>query len=426
MRWWQETDAGPLTSGMHPAGQHTPTQPAPPAYSAALRLLTLSAAALGALLGAGIAMTAFHYDGTHPINVFVVLGLTVALPGLLLIPTVLALLPLGPALERGLLSLSPLRAAASAIDQHLGMNLFAGPAAGHQYAKWFVISAAQWLAVAFYVGLVSVTLTLLVFTDLAFGWSSTISLSTDRVSGLAQVLATPWAAFAPGAVPSMELVEQSRFVRLADPPPDSVRLGGWWPFLFFCIVVYWLAPRMLVLILALLRRQVALRELLLTDPEVVGLLERLSHPIITPEARMPEATAPPAAPPLGQAPRDDGHPATGIIWNGAVDDTAAPALARAAGYVISGPCIAASSVAPRIEVPGGSDRLLILTKGWAPPMLEFHDFLEQLRADAPNATLIVVPANLDADGVDTADRDVWAASIAQAPTSRVLVAGGTG
>ena len=73
------------------------------------------------------------------------------------------------------------------------MNLFAGPAAaaGHQYAKWFVISAAQWLAVAFYVGLVSVTLTLLVFTDLAFGWSSTISLSTDRVSGLAQVLATP-------------------------------------------------------------------------------------------------------------------------------------------------------------------------------------------------------------------------------------------
>ena len=339
-----------------------------------------------------------------------------------------ALPPLGPALERGLLSLSPLRAAASAIDQHLGMNLFAGPAAaaGHQYAKWFVISAAQWLAVAFYVGLVSVTLTLLVFTDLAFGWSSTISLSTDRVSGLAQVLATPWAAFAPGAVPSMELVEQSRFVRLADPPPDSVRLGGWWPFLFFCIVVYWLAPRMLVLILALLRRQVALRELLLTDPEVVGLLERLSHPIITPEARMPEATAPPAAPPLGQAPRDDGHPATGIIWNGAVDDTAAPALARAAGYVISGPCIAASSVAPRIEVPGGSDRLLILTKGWEPPMLEFHDFLEQLRADAPNATLIVVPANLDADGVDTADRDVWAASIAQAPTSRVFVAGGTG
>ena len=59
-------------------------------------------------------------------------------------------------------------------------------------------------------------------------------------------------------------------------------------------------------------------------------------------------------------------------------------------------------------------------------MLEFHDFLEQLRADAPNATLIVVPANLDADGVDTADRDVWAASIAQAPTSRVFVAGGTG
>ena len=417
LHWWRAT-AG--ADGTAPKGM--------PRHGAALRLLTLSCGFVGVLLGVGVALTAFHYDGIHPINVFVVLGLTVAIPVLLLIPTLLALLPATTSIEAGLLSLSPVRVAAAAIDQHLGMNLFAGAAAGagRRYAKWFAIAASQWLAVAFYAGLLGCTMLLLIFTDLAFGWSSTVSLSAEAVTRFTAILALPWSALAPGAIPSPELIEQSRFVRMSDLAPGiAARLGDWWPFLFFSIVVYGFLPRVGLLALALWRRETALRGLLLNDPEVVGLLERLSHPLVTPEARIPETAAQPGPRTPEPAPDGHGQTALGLIWNDAVDDSGARLLAKTLGYGLAAPCLTATSSQPDVEVPGDSERILIVTKGWEPPMLEFHDFLTQLRAGAPTATLVVVPANLDANGIDAADYGVWSDSVARAPAGNVFVAGAT-
>ena len=90
LAWWRATGAGSA-----------------PRYGVAPRLLTIGGALVGLLLGVGVALTAFHYDGEHPINIFVVLGLTVALPGLLMLQTLLAALPLGATFEQGYFRSAP-------------------------------------------------------------------------------------------------------------------------------------------------------------------------------------------------------------------------------------------------------------------------------------------------------------------------------
>lgn len=397
-----------------------------PRYGAALGLLTTVAGLVGLLLGISVALTAFNYDGEYPINIFAVLGLTVALPGLLLLPTLLAALPLGAGIEQGLLSLSPVRAGMAAIDQYLGLNLIAGraAAAGREYARWFSIAASQWLAVAFFAGLLACILLMLIFTDLAFGWSSTVSLTTQGVVTFVQTLALPWASLAPGALPGTELIEQSRFVRMGTPPSSSsaAQLGNWWPFLFFSIAIYGLVPRLALLGFALWRRNASLRTLLLADPEVIGLLERMSHPLVTPEVRVPEAPTPAdATAPVPEAPTR-GTSAPGIVWNKATSEAAAGILAAQLGYTLT-ECTDAGSSITEIAIPV-AERLLIMTKGWEPPLLEFHDFLAALRS-ASDAKLVVIPVNLDGTGIDSADAQVWSASIARADTGDVFVAGAT-
>ncbi|MGD8417418.1 MAG: DUF2868 domain-containing protein, partial [Pseudomonadales bacterium] len=67
-------------------------------------------------------------------------------------------------------------------------------------------------------------------------------------------------------------------------------------------------------------------------------------------------------------------------------------------------------------------RVLIYTKGWEPPLLEFGDFLTGLRdALGPQPTFVVVPINTRADGVDPADREVWAGFLARHGDPRLYV-----
>src|SRR5690606_25499907 len=62
----------------------------------ARRLIGLGTVLVGAFAGASLALAAFQYDGTHPVNVVRVLALLVALPLALLVPTLLLLVPGGP------------------------------------------------------------------------------------------------------------------------------------------------------------------------------------------------------------------------------------------------------------------------------------------------------------------------------------------
>lgn len=135
---------------------------------------------------------------------------------------------------------------------------------------------------------------LLLFTDLAFGWSSTLMDDQQTILALANNVAAPWQWFWPAAVPDATLIEATRYVRIA-PAGDVAMAGDWWPFLMASLLFYNLMPR------ALLRGVLALQLRRLRGHEV--------------NVRAPQVTAPVApAHPVSEESPVDWQNATIINW----------------------------------------------------------------------------------------------------------------
>ena len=72
-------------------------------------------------------------------------------------------------------------------------------------------------------------------------------------------------------------------------------------------------------------------------------------------------------------------------------------------------------------------QLVIFTKGWEPPLLEFNDFVLFLRElVGSEVSLTVVPVGLSGTAVEVADRRIWARSLARLGDPRLYVADATG
>jgi len=153
--------------------------------------------------------------------------------------------------------------------------------------RWTLVGLTQLFGVAFNAGVLAACLRLVVFSDLAFGWSTTAeALDADTMHRVVRGIAAPWAELFPEAVPSEELVKQSRYYRLegryAHAPPgtkgDPALVGGWWPFLIAATLTYGLLPRFALLALAAVLRARALARVPLDTAEVERVLRRMTSP----------------------------------------------------------------------------------------------------------------------------------------------------
>ncbi|MGD8177336.1 DUF2868 domain-containing protein [Marinimicrobium sp. ARAG 43.8] len=105
-----------------------------------------------------------------------------------------------------------------------------------------------WLLVG--IGMLAGFWLLLLFTDLAFGWSSTLLDRQHLPEGLFQTLSLPWATVWPSAVPDAALLEATRYLRIAPGDGSVHRAGDWWPFLMASLITYNLIPRAVLVLLS--------------------------------------------------------------------------------------------------------------------------------------------------------------------------------
>ena len=156
-----------------------------------------------------------------------------------------------------------------------------------QFLRW-----SQSVGLGFAAGALVATLAFVAFTDLAFGWSSTLAIEARAVYLWVHHLALPWASIWPEASPSLDLVETTRFFRVAAEEHthliDPILFGGWWPFLVASIVTYALLPRVLLLLGVRLWHARAVGRAIGLTPGVDRLLERLATPMIEGQAEDPE------------------------------------------------------------------------------------------------------------------------------------------
>jgi hypothetical protein len=382
---------------------------------------------LGLVMGAGLAGVAFGYRGQYPVNLFALLGVLVGIPLVLLLATLLLLPVRLPRFGRAMSGLNLGRWVGVWLDRVSDVELFAAfPGSGKPapFARWQLLVFTQWLTVGYFVGVIGIAWLLVIFTDLAFGWSTTLELDSTTVHGWFAGLAVPWSAWLGVAVSDPALVEASRFFRLEEggmPIERVEQLGNWWPFVLMVILVYGFLPRVMLLGVGTWRLRVAIGNLLRDDAEVTALLDRLSAPnasfdvVSGSSATLDEDgfSAPGTLAP--------GESTGVLIWNDALStDAGSKWIAGRLGVANTQTVrvnIMQSMDEQRSELVAmtGVDRVVIFVKGWEPPILEFSDFLDLVREVLGREhSLMVVPIDVHGASVLEADRTVWARALGRA------------
>ncbi|XOV84833.1 MAG: DUF2868 domain-containing protein [bacterium] len=396
----------------------------------------------GVLIGASLCTLALTFEGDYPINLLALLGVLILLPLLFLVITVLFCLlqAFGVTAMRFLPhGMSPGRWMLDLFERFGGLQLTGSYGQNDARARlgfWQVVVFSQWFGVGFYVGAALALTVLVSVSDLAFGWSTTLNVAPSTVHGLFTVMALPWEKIWMTAVPSAELVAQSRIFRLAAPSgiETAAILGTWWKFVLMSLLVWGLLPRMMLLILGAWRLQRATGAYLLQHSEVTALLDRLSSPVLDLGQHEEQVDRSDLFPDTEVPAHESRHGGTLsgafedayiLVWNGAVAQSALRA------HEVE--WLSALSTVEDLEraltsVPGYYKKVVVLTKSWEPPLLEFLDFLTALRGRVGSAcSIAVIPVGLEAAPADANDVSVWARSVAglNDPRTYVMSYGGS-
>ncbi|MCZ6617020.1 MAG: DUF2868 domain-containing protein [Gammaproteobacteria bacterium] len=399
------------------------------------RAVTAALTVIGVLLGASLAGVAFGYEGHYPVNLFALLGVLVGMPLVLLLFSLLLLLPgrlpVVSTVQDVLAGMNVGRWVGAWLDRYAQTDLFAAFPGGRKtsaFARWQLVVFSQWLAIGFFVGVLAVAWLLVAFTDLAFGWSTTLQIEATSVHRWFVTLAAPWSTWLAVATPELTLVETSRFFRLEEggmPAARAARLGEWWPFVLMIVLTYGLVPRMVLLGVAVWRLGVASRSLLRDDPEVTALIDRLTLPPVDYQGEPAdtltasgESLSVPTLPGVFAAEDDS---TLVMIWNGALPESAANVWLvdrfgiRQTKVLGMGVLQDRGFHLEQLEgIPHNVRRLVIFTKGWEPPLLEFSDFLDLIREVVGDAaSLVLVPIDVTGKQVLESERDVWAQALAR-------------
>lgn len=412
--------------------------------------------AFGMLLGSAVAAAALRYDGSAPVNLITVIAALVVIPGVMLMLTLMLL----PGRIRGLgwlqdvlATFSPGQWLSAWLNRRFAQSdlgwqgrlsmaaeLSAVAAADYRrIGKWQLVLYSQLLAVGFFVAALATLMLLVTFSDLAFGWSTTLDVAVERVIGWVQALSRPWAALLPGAAPDAQLIAQSQFYRAADLDTAQVTaLGDWWPFLALVIAVYGLLPRAVLLLIAGARLRRAEQQLLLQHPQILKLFERMGAPIVTHAVDVAEsaetARTQPEAPMVSGKDRWLQLPAGKVVlvnWNQALPG--AKLSAWLAQHADRQPerCVELGARTSAQEEQQLLDQLhadsvVVLAKAWEPPLLEFIDVTRRLKqALDPAGVVLVVPVGIEGRMAEAADLGIWQQVIGNLDDVRVRVGAGS-
>jgi len=385
-----------------------------------LRVIFLVA---GVVLGGAAGVSFLTYTGGSPINVFVYLAVFVAFQLLLLL--FLLLLSLYRLSTKSFLASSPLYTLISRSMLRIllsARNKISGKLSADQrqqaesafgiitgkartYGFLFILPIfllTQLFAVGFNLGLLGSTLFKVVTADIAFGWQSTIQLSPVAVHNLAENIALPWSWAVQGdtAFPTLSQIEGSRIIlkegiyHLATPD-----LVSWWPFLCLAVLVYGLLPRLLLFFGTFIAQRRCLSTLTFRQGVYAQLLQRMTTPLVSTRGNTVEDRDATAKSPVPSG-SEQLQATAGMI--------AAPNLLVMIPDEICDDCTpdeieatvnkgAMHSIQEIIRINQdyeadkdmlttlrNRDRMaetdiLLIQEAWQPPILEYIDFIKQLR-----------------------------------------------
>lgn len=239
--------------------------------------------------------------------------------------------------------------------------------------RLLLLQYGQEFGALFAVGVMIAFLGLLAFNDFSFVWGSTFGFSDALMTSFTSLLASPWSALLSSALVSPEIIADTRYhaaqFDLSQMSADSRR--GWWPFLFMCLAMYSLLPRLLLWFASRRAYRREIRRAFLAVPGASGVLARMRTPVVTTRAI--------------DADHIDVETPTMICEEGAVllDWAGAMAQADVEIKVHQQLCAGLGSPADDLDSIELINRLqpaqlLVAVKAWEPPMADLADVLAEI------------------------------------------------
>jgi hypothetical protein len=148
-------------------------------------------------------------------------------------------------------------------------------------------------ALFFSLGALGGTVFRVAFSDVAFGWQSTLAATPAVVHDLVTLVSMPWATWVPEALtgPTLDQIDGSRIVLKQGIAALATKdLVSWWPFLCLSMVCYAIVPRVLVIGGAVVAQRSVLKQFDLQQPRFRRLMVRMKSPIM--DIRVEETTSP--------------------------------------------------------------------------------------------------------------------------------------
>lgn len=356
-------------------------------------LLLLGGLSLIAGLGSGMAM--FRYDGTHPINIlppvatiliFQVVSLVVAF---ILMKSSAA--PDNGGIGHTLRELSPGRwlpailrlcsqPTREAFDT-LHSSVSRHRALFTPVYSWSAFHASQWASSLFFAGLTLSFLRLVLFTDLAFAWSTTLDLQPSTLHSWTSLLTAPVSLLIPSVSPSLDLVSGTRYFRLEDGGFSAVASmdvpGSWWPFVLGILCLYGVLPRLLCLAVGAWKTNAQVKACFTQFPGASDVIRRLRSPIIETITKDDQEDAPDSV--SQDSETDHGitkTPTQILIWNEAQNPFIEARQTQIGGRQSWEQDIRSLKT---FSAEIGNAEAWISVKAWEPPTADLVDLLKELR-----------------------------------------------
>lgn len=410
--WWREVQPTSDNSSGH-------------ALAAIFSRVRWLAITIGFIAGIVLTSALLHYDGSQPINILVLLVVLVVAPLLLFIISLF--LPFWSStsvlsgLNPGGMLVAFIKKKSEALNDFFSSSRTDN--ARDKLLRWKLLLYSQQFGIALAVAALITLITRVSFSDLAFGWSTTLDIQASSLSPWIQAFAWPWSTWFPEALPANNLIEQSRFFRLENDTStlSALTLTGWWKYIAMCLLVYGIGFRLLALWFASFNYNKAVENLLMQHSEVTALLDRFNLPVNDYQPA-PVVSAKSSA---SNSSSFNVQAADIIIcWNNAKlsDELANKIQASNIVKVNGGDTLEfESDVFKNIET-NTLKKIHIVTKSWEPPLLEFHDLIQVLRDQfGSEVTISIQPVAENSNSADLVDAEIWRHSIEKIQDSKVYV-----
>jgi hypothetical protein len=393
-------------------------------FSSILGLLSFI---IGFLVGLGL----LSYSGEAPVNIIYYLLIVMVVPILSMIVALFSMVTHGRVADFFTL-LFPLHW----IEKFLNYVSFRKKLSDFkvpfslELSKWLFIERLQLFSLIFSIGLFVSLIVMVVATDIAFGWSSTLQISANSFHTILSAIGIAWAKIIPSAIPSLELVDMSHYFRLGAKLNSSMihnadKLGAWWKFLAMSTLFYAIGLRLCFWLFTkeLLHKKIE-KEFLGVEG-VNKILQEFNRPFISTQAPQPEKHLDIVESIKEKIiPKEKDKYTTLLGWNYSIDEIK---LSKDT----------TSITAIDIFAVGGTNsfnqdrdiaktlrgRVALYIKSWEPPTMDFIDFLEMIIENREVEKVEIYPLGTVGKYYKNSSRDIfiWERKIETLQSDKVWV-----